>query len=178
MNQLPEDLLNIYRDKFYSMRKIINPYTHLEGYNCFGCSSKNELGLQMEFYEDGEYVKSKWAPKAHLAGYGNILHGGIQSTILDEIASWVVYTKAKTAGVTATLNVKYKSTVFTDKGDLTIRAKLIDQNRRFATINAELLDHNENVCAEAEVKYFIFPIEVAKQKYKYPGPEAFFDKKE
>ena len=158
------------------MRKIINTYNNLEGYNCFGCSSKNEQGLQMEFYEDGEFVVSHWEPKQHFAGYGNILHGGIQSLILDEIASWVVYVKVKTAGVTASLNVKYKSTVFTDKGKILIKAKLIDQNRKFATIHAELLDAEGNICSEAEVKYFLFPVEIAKRKFHYPGVEAFFEK--
>ena len=157
------------------MKRILNPYAKLEGYNCFGCSPKNQLGLQMEFFEDGDWVVSEWEPKSHLAGYGNVLHGGIQSTILDEIASWVVYTKVKTAGVTATLNVKYKNTAFTDKGKLTIRAKLKDQNKKFATIHAELLDAEGKVCSEAEVKYFIFPIEIAKRKFHYPGIEAFFE---
>lgn len=157
------------------MRKIKNPYNNLEEYNCFGCSSKNELGLQMEFYEDGDYIISKWKPKKHLVGYGNILHGGIQSTILDEIASWVVYTKVKTAGVTATLNVKYKNTVFTDKGDLTIRAKLINKDRKFAIIRAEILNSVGVICSVAEVKYFIFTPEMAKQRFHYPGVEAFFD---
>jgi len=157
------------------MKKIINPYAKLEGYNCFGCSPNNQLGLQMKFYEDGDYVVSNWEPKKHLAGYGNILHGGIQSTILDEIASWVVSVKVKTAGVTATLNVKYKNTVYTDKGELTIRTKLVDQNKKFATIHAELLNSEGNVCSEAEIKYFIFPLEVAKRKFHYPGAEAFFE---
>jgi len=156
------------------MRKILNPYLKKEGYNCFGCSPINDLGLQMEFYEDGDYVISKWKPKSHLAGYGNILHGGIQSTLMDEIASWVVYVKVKTAGVTATLNVKYKSVVYTDQGELLIRAKLIDENKRFATIHVELMDNAGNVCAEAEAKYFIFPKEIAKSKYHYPGEDAFF----
>lgn len=157
------------------MRKIKNPYTNLEGYNCFGCSSKNQLGLQMEFFEDGDYIISNWTPKPHLAGYGNVLHGGIQSTILDEIASWLVYTKVKTAGVTASLNVRYKNTVFTNKGNLTVRAKLTDQNKKFATIHAELMDHENKVCAEAEVKYFLFPLEIAKSRFHYPGHEAFFE---
>ncbi len=157
------------------MRKIINPYNHLKDYNCFGCSSKNTLGLQMEFYEDGDYIVSKWKPKSHLAGYGNILHGGIQSTILDEIASWVVYTKVQTAGVTATLNVKYKNTVFTDKGELTVRAKLINQDRKFALIQAEILNSEGVICSGAEVKYFIFPQEMAKQRFHYPGVDAFFE---
>ncbi len=158
------------------MRKILNPFTNLEGYNCFGCSLKNDLGLQMVFFEDGEYIVSSWEPKKHMAGYGNVLHGGIQSTILDEIASWVVYTKVKTAGVTANLNVKYKNAVYTDKGKLTVRAKIIEQDRRFATIHAELIDNEGKLCAEGSIKYFLFPLEIAKQKYHYPGPESFFEK--
>ena len=158
------------------MKKILNPYSNLEGYNCFGCSPNNQFGLQMEFYEDGDCIISNWEPKTFLAGYGNILHGGIQSTILDEIASWVVYVKVKTAGVTATLNVKYKNTVFTDKGKISVRASLVDQNKKFATIHAEILDTEGKVCSEAEVRYFIFPQEIAKRKFHYPGIEKFFDK--
>lgn len=158
-----------------TMKKINNPYASVEGYNCFGCSPHNKIGLQLEFNEDGEYIVSSWKPKKHLAGYGNVLHGGIQSTLLDEIASWVVYVKVKTAGVTATLHVRYKSTVFTDKGNITIRARLTDQNKRFATIHAEILDAEQKVCAEAEVKYFLFPEEIAKRRYNYPGIEKFYN---
>ena len=173
MNLFQADRLNINRN--YKMRRIYNPYKNLEGYNCFGCSPNNQLGLRMEFYEDGDYIFSNWEPKNHLAGYGNILHGGIQSTILDEIASWVVYTKVRTAGVTATLNVKYKNTVYTDKGSLHVRARLKEQNKKFAIIHAEIVNADGKVCSEAEIKYFIFPLEIAKRKFYYPGYEAFFE---
>ena len=35
------------------MKKIINPWRNHEGYNCFGCSPDNPIGLHLEFYEDG-----------------------------------------------------------------------------------------------------------------------------
>mgnify|MGYP007031287515 CR=1 FL=1 len=38
------------------MKKIINPWKGLEGYNCFGCAPDNEVGVKMEFYEDGDEV--------------------------------------------------------------------------------------------------------------------------
>ena len=38
------------------MKKIINPWKNMEGYNCFGCSPDNEAGVRMEFYEDGDEV--------------------------------------------------------------------------------------------------------------------------
>ena len=80
-------------------RSINNPFTSIEQYNCFGCSPSNEFGLQMEFYDEGDETVCEWEPKPHFQGYGNILHGGIISTMMDEIASWYVFTKLKTAGV-------------------------------------------------------------------------------
>ena len=44
------------------MKKIINPWKGLEGYNCFGCAPNNEAGIKMEFYEDGDEVVSIWKP--------------------------------------------------------------------------------------------------------------------
>ena len=41
------------------MKKIINPWKDLEGYNCFGCAPNNEAGVRMEFYEDGDEIVSK-----------------------------------------------------------------------------------------------------------------------
>ena len=45
------------------MKKIINPWKGLEGYNCFGCAPNNEAGVKMEFYEDGDEVVSIWKPR-------------------------------------------------------------------------------------------------------------------
>ena len=44
------------------MKKIINPWKNMEGYNCFGCSPDNEAGVRMEFYEDGH---RKWKKQIH-----------------------------------------------------------------------------------------------------------------
>ena len=156
------------------MRKLTNPFISKTDYQCFGCAPNNNNGLQMEFYEDGEYLISEWEPKTFLQGYGNVLHGGIQSTILDEIASWVVYVKAKTGGVTANLEVKYKKSAYVNKGPLKARAKLTDVDKRFAYISAELLDHEGKICSEAKLRYYIFPEETARKKLDYPGHEAFY----
>ena len=157
------------------MKKLRNPFAELEGYNCFGCNPENHHGLQMEFYEDGEYIVSEWEPKRFLSGYGNVLHGGIQATLMDEIASWVVYVKARTGGVTATLEVKFKKTVYTDKGKLKVRAKLQGTDKRFAYILAEILDHEGKVCSKSELKYFIFSEKTAREKLHYPGHMAFYE---
>jgi uncharacterized protein (TIGR00369 family) len=156
------------------MKKLKNPFVEMDGYNCFGCAPVNNQGLQLDFYEDGEYIISEWEPQSHFQGYGNVLHGGIQTTLMDEIASWVVYVKAKTGGVTANLDVKFKKTVYVNKGKIKIRAKLLNTDKRFAYIFAELMDHEGKICSEANLRYFIFPEKYAKEKLYYPGHQAFY----
>lgn len=156
------------------MKKLNNPFLQFDGYNCFACDPHNQEGLQMEFYEDGDYILSEWEPQSYFQGYSDILHGGIQGTLMDEIASWIVYVKAKSVGVTAEMNVKFRKPVYVNKGSLTVRGKLKELSRKFAFIQGELFDHEGNLCAEADIKYFVYPEEVARKKLYYPGYESFY----
>ncbi|MGD0710115.1 MAG: hypothetical protein ABR968_02965 [Bacteroidales bacterium] len=70
------------------MRKISNPYIKVKEYCCFGCSPDNKTGLRLEFYEDGDEIYTEWQPTQYLQGYVNVVHGGIQSTLMDEIAAY------------------------------------------------------------------------------------------
>ncbi len=157
------------------MKKISNPYKKMKGYQCFGCSPNNLNGLQMAFAEDGEYMVSEWEPKDYFQGYYNILHGGIQATLMDEIASWLVQVKLKTAGVTSTLNVRYKKPVPTDKGIIRLRARLTDQHRNLATIHVELFCPENELCAESDIVYYTYSHEVAVNRLHYPDHKEFFE---
>ena len=158
------------------MKKIRNPFAESYGRdaNCFGCSPHNERGLNLEFYEQDEEMIAFWKPEKTFEGYQNVLHGGIQATLLDEIASWVVYVKCQTSGVTANLNVAYKKAVLIDGGDIKLKARIIERNKRLVTIKAELYNSSDELCSEAEIRYFLFPQQIAKEKYYYPGVEAFY----
>lgn len=147
----------------------------MKGYQCFGCSPHNLNGLQMVFAEDGEYMISEWEPKDYFQGYYNVLHGGIQATLMDEIASWLVQIKLKTAGVTSTMNIHYKKPVSTDKGIIRLRAKLTDQHRNLANIHVELFGPENELCAESDIVYFTFSHEVAVNRLHYPDYEKFFE---
>lgn len=154
--------------------KIYNPYVNVEGYNCFGCSMDNHEGLKMQFVEDGEYIISQWQPNRQFEGWMNVLHGGIQATLLDEIGNWIVFVKLQTAGVTAELTVQYKRSVKITNKPITLRAKLREFKFNIAFIDAELIDHEGNVCSKAQMKYFTFNEEKAKNEFLYPGINKFY----
>ena len=155
------------------MIKLKNPYADYKEYNCFGCSPTNPLGLKMEFYEEYDEIISTWKPGDNYQGFHDILHGGIQATMIDEIASWVVFMKLDTAGVTYQLKTKYIKPVKISKGSITLKAKLVEQQRRIATIEVRLMDGDGNACSQGWVEYFIFPRIKAVKEMHFPGKEAF-----
>ena len=114
------------------MKKILNPWRNHTEYNCFGCCPNNPIGLHLEFYEDGDYILSKWNPQHNYQGWVNTMHGGILSTLIDEVCGWVVTRKLQTSGYTVQLNVKFRKAVPTTEPELTIRAKVAKQVRNLA----------------------------------------------
>src|SRR5574344_136555 len=156
------------------IRKIHNAYADIADYNCFGCSPTNPIGLQLKFWEEGEFIYAKWKPKRLYEGYLNVLHGGIQATLLDEIADWVLIVKLGTSGVTKILNITYYKPVYVNHGEILLKAKLIRQENHTAFIHTELLDKDGIIRSSAEIEYFIHPQSVAKRKYHFPDPESFF----
>ncbi len=157
------------------MKKIRNPYAHSgrETYQCFGCSPNNPIGLQLEFWTDGDVTMAKWLPRKSLEGFMDILHGGIQATLLDEIASWAVQTQCKTVGVTSSMEISYRRPVMISTGEITLRATIKEAGTRLAIVETELLGNDGRICASATVKYFLFNAEKATAEYFYPGADAF-----
>jgi len=168
---------NIFLLFLHNMRKIRN--IHLsddpDQYQCFGCSPHNNFGLQLEFWEDGDELVSYWDPRPILQSYPNVIHGGIQATLMDEIAGWVVYVKCGTVGLTVEMNVKFKQPLCIDLGQITIRGRLALCTKRIATIYAQLIDSSGKICAESELKFFLLSETDAREKYHYPGVEAFYE---
>ena len=159
------------------MIKLQNPYAEFPGYSCFACSPSNPSGLHMEFYKDGDEIVSKWDPSEHYQGFHDILHGGIQATMMDEIASWVVFVMFDTAGMTYQLNTRFRKPVLISKGIITVRATLVQQQKRIAEIEARLYDGENMLCAEGKANYFIMPREKAVEELHFPGRDAFLKQK-
>ncbi len=157
------------------MKKLINPWAGKKEFNCFGCSPDNSLGLKMSFYEEGNFLLCNWEAPSHFQGYTGVLHGGIQSTLMDEIASWTVFIKAETGGVTSRMETKFRKPVYINKGNIKLRAQLISLNRKLASVHVELFDSSGQLCAEAKVDYFLFTEKQAMEKLLYPGRESFYD---
>jgi acyl-coenzyme A thioesterase PaaI-like protein len=53
---------------------------------CFGCGHRNERGLKLVFTRTGpRTVEATWEAEPHWCGAPNVVHGGIQAALLDEV---------------------------------------------------------------------------------------------
>lgn len=139
----------------------------MEGYNCFGCAPKNEAGVKMEFYEDGDEVVSIWKPRPEYQGWIDTLHGGIQAVLLDEICAWVILRKMQTTGVTSKMETRYRKSVATTDSHVMLRAHIKEVKRNIVLVEATLYNKDNEVCTEALCTYFTFPQEKAKEEMNF-----------
>lgn len=161
----------------YKAMKVINPYNRLPEHYCFGCASKNPIGLKLTFELNGETIEAYWDPSKDYQGFEDIVHGGIISTLMDEAAAWAIQLVLKTAGVTSELKVKYLKPLRVSKGRVFVSASIISTEGRLASVKTIIRDRDERICAEGIITYYVFPEAVARNKFRYPGIQAFLNEK-
>lgn len=153
------------------IKRIINPWVKMEGGNsCFACSTSVPGGLRMQFYLDGDEVVCYWKPDEQHSSWPGIVHGGVQTTLMDELGMWGVNMLLETAGFTRNLNVKYIKNVNTTK-TVEVRAKIREVNRMFAFVDAWIIQDGKK-CTEADIKYFIVSKEAAAKDFYFSPLET------
>jgi len=79
---------------------------------CFVCGRRNPVGLKLQFYEDREAdeLRASFTVPDLYQGYPGIVHGGIVSTILDEVSGRAVMMEEGDDRLLATLrlNVRFR----------------------------------------------------------------------
>ncbi len=134
-------------------RSRLKKIPNCEDQTCFGCGSKNLDGLQMEFYTDGTLLYSFLEIPTKMAGWDKAVHGGILSTVLDEIMGWGVVSLCKQIGVTKTITVDFEKPVFVDE-QLTAIAKLEQKkDARSVMMSAEIYNAESVLCARASAEF-------------------------
>jgi acyl-coenzyme A thioesterase PaaI-like protein len=135
-----------------------------QNHNCFGCSPKNESGLHMEFSvnEKRDVVASWLSVPDHLCGWGNIVHGGIVSTILDEAIGWAGLVLLGKLILSKSISVEFFKPIFIGK-DIRAEGSVLEvKNDREAVFKASIYDGNE-LCAKASSVCSLFTIEYIKK---------------
>ena len=131
---------------------------------CFGCSPINPYGLQMKFFADGEYVFSELSAADHLSGWKNVVHGGVITTIFDEIMVRAGIYFLKKVTLTKSITVNFLQSAYVGK-KLRAEGRVSEvKSEREAMMEASLVDNEGNLCATATGTFAIFDPAVALER--------------
>lgn len=120
---------------------------------CFGCGTDNPVGLRLRFERDqeGRVVVHTRVP-GHFQGYRDTVHGGILSTLLDEVMAEAVLSSVPFHAATARLEVRYRHPVPTES-DITVVAEVVTSGSRRLTARGSVLDAAGRVAVEGEALF-------------------------
>jgi len=145
---------------------INEKYTRLPNsgdHNCFGCSPVNQSGLQMKFYADDNSVYSDVTVPDHLCGWSNIAHGGVLTTILDEIMSWAALHFLKKITMTKTMEMEFIKPTYIDK-PLKAEGRVQEvTGKHDAVLEGTIYNSKGDVCVKSTANFAIFSPKIAKR---------------
>ena len=131
----------------------------LQGHNCFACGTANPIGLNLQFYRFGDAVYSDIILEKNHEGWENMAHGGIVSTLLDEVMSWTIMYFKKTFLVTRKMEVKYIRPVLIGT-PLVIKGEVMDDSKPpRIKARADIRDNENNLLVRSLGEFVELPME-------------------
>ena len=131
------------------LRNLFEKYTD---HNCFACSSRNQIGLKLEIVQNDENCFSDFILSNDYTGFPNIIHGGIQATVIDEVGFWAMYNKYKTIGFTTRMTLDYLNKVEANTKLRAIATK-IERNNTLVNVEVKILNKDNAVGTIGNLNY-------------------------
>lgn len=122
--------------------------------HCFACGPKNVYGLRMKVrFEDGQAL-CRLVLGHQYQGWEDIAHGGIVSTVLDEITAYAVIGLVG-QGMTTHMETTYRKPVPLGQ-EILASARVIEHKRRLATAEGRIvLAEDHSLLAEATSRWLL-----------------------
>ena len=111
---------------------------------CFVCGRENKDGFGLTFYKKGNHIETTVKIPGRFNGYKNIVHGGIVSTLLDEVMNWAAYALSKDRRycVTAEMTMRFNKSIPVGK-ELLLWGEMVEDKKRMRICSGKILIENE-----------------------------------
>lgn len=95
-------------------------------------------------------MSTEYIPARHFVGLGNILHGGIQMGILDELMGWTSYVVSRQMAVTTNLQFQFIKPVYITGKKIVATCRVTSEEGPQINMQATLSDSEGTVCTTAK----------------------------
>ena len=113
---------------------------------CFGCGKENPIGLKLDMKEIDGVWTAYFTPKK--------MHGGLTSTLLDEVMGDCVFRKAGRPAYTAKLEIRFRSAVRIGE-TVKVEGWITSCRGRLVTAEGRVVHEDGSVAAESSAKMML-----------------------
>ncbi|MFZ2445571.1 MAG: PaaI family thioesterase [Syntrophobacteraceae bacterium] len=117
----------------------------------------------MRFHTDGKALFSWLTLSSHLSGWQNLVHGGVITTMLDEVMGWSAIYLLKRLVLTKSITVDFLKPVYIEN-EIRVEGRVSAvKNEREAVMEGLLFDTEGQLCSRARGLFALFPPAMAKK---------------
>jgi len=142
--------LNFSKRAFLKKHEIPNYWAG----DCFGCSRNNKPGLQLRFWLSDQGCFTKCTVPDYLCGIDGLVHGGIITLLLEEVAQWLINARLVRFGMTRDISVYYLKPVPTN-AEILVEAQVINQEGKNVLNHSTIFSSDKMLLVEGE-SYWLF----------------------
>jgi uncharacterized protein (TIGR00369 family) len=115
----------------------VTPLQVRADHGCFGCGAANPQGLHLTFTTTDDGVSAAFTPLEVHQGYEHVVHGGIISTLLDDVMAWAV-AAAGIWAVTGEMQVRFRRPLLVGES-VTLRGSVTDIRSRAVSASGKIV---------------------------------------
>lgn len=138
---------------------------------CFGCAPQHPIGFRLSFEEQGEEIVTSFTPSLDHQGPPGIMHGGLVTTLADELAAWTVLVFAGKFGFTTSMSARLHRAIRVGLPVLG-RGRLLSKPRRMVDVAVTLLQEGADAY-EGTFRFAILDRAAAEKLLGGPLPERW-----
>lgn len=138
---------------------------------CFGCGPNHPIGFHLRFAQRGEQVVTRFTPGEQYQGPPGLMHGGLVTTLADEIAAWAIIASKGRFGFTVDIKARLCKPVRIGV-EVEGTGRIVKDNPRVVRTLVEL--HQEGaLCYSGEFTFALLGESAAEQLLGRPLPEQW-----
>ena len=153
------------------------PGTRLDGSlfgpqnRCFACSPDHPTGLHLAFHVEGDEVVTLFTPAQSHEGAPGVMHGGLVTTVADEVACWALIALRGKFGFTGTMTSRFPRPARIGQ-ELQGRARISRESSRIMNVDVRLVQDGAD-CFTSTMSFIILNQDGAEKMMGGPLPEAW-----
>lgn len=141
------------------------------GQPCFGCSPDHPFGFRLAFEREGDEIVTRWTPHERYQGPVAIMHGGLVSTLADEVAAWAIIGMLGKFGFTASFDAKLHKPVRIGV-PLEGRSRIVKDARRLVDVAVRVVQEGSDAFT-GTFRFVILDQSGAERLMGGPIPDAW-----